>query len=138
MQAVSRIIILLMDIKNKSSAKQNSRAERGRFCDEFLLRASAHSARRAFILQNSNGIFCKIKKIRPEQNVQDGILPWYHPNYRSPVAAVTQISLMLFIAQLRRTYSPESVSRFQIAAGEVLLAPIHSAEFSLSPAHWER
>ena len=41
MQAVSRIIILLMDIKNKSSAKQNSRAERGRFCDEFLLRECA-------------------------------------------------------------------------------------------------
>ena len=41
-----------MHTQNKEFRLRNSRAERGRFSDKFLLRASAHPAERVYLTGN--------------------------------------------------------------------------------------
>lgn len=67
-----------MDLcKIKEFRSRNSRAERGRFSDKFLLRASAHPAERFY--------FFKIKNSRPFfERTRAYLLPCYHLTSQLP------------------------------------------------------
>ena len=62
---MSRCLDFIFLLQNKEFRSRNSRAERGRFSDRFLLRASAHPAERFYI--TGNAVFCYIKKTAARQ-----------------------------------------------------------------------